>query len=74
MTPQTGGAAWTRKGGLCVPMIENTLRDSSEVLQEEIMAFGSLKKEDAVQQLTQLIPINLQPAQMQTGGEHWIRE
>ena len=55
-------------------MIENTLRDSSEVLQVEIMAFGSLKKEDAVQQLTQVIPINLQPAQMQTGGEHWIRE
>ena len=74
VTPQTGGAAWTRKGGLCVPMIENTLRDSSEVLQEETMAFGSLKKEDAAQQLNQVMPINRQPVQMQTGGKHWTGE
>ena len=41
---------------------------------QEMKELGASNMESAAQPLSPVIPINLQPAQMQTGCTHWMGE
>ena len=70
MTQQIGGEVLTRKVGLYVQMIVLSSKDSGEMTHRGTTAFGLSRKENAAELRNQVMLINRQLAQTQTGGAH----
>ena len=75
MSGLTGGIAWTGQLGPSVPEIIHTSKDCGEVNDFwEMKELGASSMDGAVQLVNPVMPISLQPAQMQTGQTHWMGE
>ena len=75
MTRLTGKLALIGKDGPDVPKITHTSEDYGGTNHSmEMKELGALNLESAAQRLNQVMPISLQPAQMQTGNLHWMGE
>lgn len=75
MSGFTGGIAWTGQLGPSVPEIIHTSKDCGEMYKDlEMKELGASSMDCAVQLVNPVMPIRLQPAQMQTGQTHWMGE